>query len=255
MPIHIPPLTHPVFESRSRIAEITQQFLHSHGFNYFQYLRCYADGSIGLLTNQTGLLEYFEHMDNSPVVFSSFDEQHENSHAYWFLWDEELPELPVQFARQKFNLRSGITYVRRSKNYYDMIAVALPTEPANPCGFYFNKLKAIEEFIHDFDKGNKDLIRLMNKNPILLPMSYRDQNYQDICLTKGRLKVEGKNGVTYLTTQELSCLRLLSQDASYKEMARELKISVRTVETYLARIRQRTGFASHGEMLHMLACP
>ena len=94
-----------------------------------------------------------------------------------YLWDEELPESPVQLARVKFNIRNGITLVRRSKNYYDMIAVALPNEQDNPGSFYLNKLKTIEQFVHEFDKDNKDLIQLINKNPILLPKSYRDVNY------------------------------------------------------------------------------
>ena len=63
--------------------------------------------------------------------------------------------------------------------------------------------------------------------------------------------------MTYITTQELSCLRLLLQDASLKEMARELEISSRTVETYLSRIKQRTGFASRTDFLRMMmhSCP
>ena len=97
-------LDHPTLLLKNKIQEITQSFLNIFEFNYFQYLRCYADGSVGLLTNQTQLLEHFQHVNHQPVIFSSFNESHQNSQAYWFLWDEELPEFPVSLAREKFNI-------------------------------------------------------------------------------------------------------------------------------------------------------
>lgn len=248
-------LDHPTLLLKSKISEVSKHFLESFGFNYFQYLRCFADGSVGLLTNNTGIIEYFQHVDNSPVVFSSFEQEHEKVHSYWFLWDEALPASPVQLVREKFNVRNGLTLVRRSKDYYDMIAVGLPVEQPNPGSFYLNKMKAIEQFVNEFDKDNKDLIQIMNKNPICLPENYRDVNYQKICLTSGKVTVEGKFGVTYVTIQELSCLRLLMQGSSYKHIAHMLDISPRTVETYFLRIKQRTGYSSRIELERMLlAC-
>lgn len=246
-------LDHPTLALKAKVQEVSGNFLKTFGFSYFQYLRCFADGSIGLLTNNTSLMEYFQHVDNSPVVFSSFENEHENAHSYWFLWDEELPESPVQLAREKFNIRNGLTLVRRSKNYYDMIAVALPREQANPGSFYLNKLKAIEQFVNEFDADNKDLIELMNKNPLVLPKAYRDVNYEKICLTKGKITVAGKYGMTHVTAQELACLRLFIQGASHKRIAQELEISSRTAETYLIRVRQRTGLASRAELERMMS--
>jgi len=246
-------LDHPTLAAKTKIQEVSKNFLNTFGFNYFQYLRCFADGSVSLLTTHTGLIEQAQYIDNSPVIFSSFTQDHENAHSYWFLWDEELPETPVQLAREKFNIRNGLTLVRRSKNYYDMIAVGLPTEQANPGSFYLNKLKAIEQFIADFDRSNKDLIELMNKNPIILPAAYRDVNYENICLSKGKIRVIGKHGETHLTPQELACLRLFIQGAPHKKIAHELDISSRTVETYLLRAKQRTGHTSRLEMANLLS--
>jgi len=65
-------LDHPTLILKPKLQGVSKNFLNMFKFNYFQYLRCYADGSIGLLTNFTDLVEYFMHVDNSPVVFSSF---------------------------------------------------------------------------------------------------------------------------------------------------------------------------------------
>ncbi|MES2217762.1 MAG: helix-turn-helix transcriptional regulator [Pseudomonadota bacterium] len=252
MPIQIA-LDHPTRLLKNKIQEVSKNFLGAFGFSYFQYLRCFANGSASLLTNNTGPFELMAEMENTPVIFSSYEEEHEKAHSYWFLWDEELPEFPVGIARERFNVHCGLTLVRRSKTYYDMIAVGLPNDVANPAGFYLNKLHAIEQFVKEFDYDNKDLIECMNKNPIALPKPYRDVNYQDICLTEGKIVVAGKTGMTHITAQELACLRLLLQGSPLKKIARTLAVSPRTVETYLQRIRLRTGFATRAELERMMS--
>ena len=61
------------------------------------------------------------------------------------------------------------------------------------------------------------------KNPIALPDHNRDQNYQKLCFNGNkRINVKGKFGNTYITAQELSCLRLRLQGLSLKEVANVL---------------------------------
>lgn len=253
MPIEIVQ-DHPIFTLKDKVQEASRSLLEIFGFNYFQYLRCYADGSMNCLTNNPGLFEYVKEYNDQPIVFSSYEEEHENTPFYWFLWDEALPPTaPLQLAREKFNFHNGLTLVRRTKNYYDMIAVALPYEHANPGSFYLNKIKIIEQLIYDFDKQNKDLLHLLNKTAIALPQAYRDVNYQDLCLSQGKVNVRGKIGMTYLTSQELVCLRFVFQGFSYKQISQMLEISPRTVETYLLRIKQRTGYTTYFELERCLA--
>ncbi|KTD67545.1 hypothetical protein Lsan_0340 [Legionella santicrucis] len=248
MPIEID-LTHPIFALKDKVQEASCFLFETFGFNYFQYLRCYADGSINCLTNNPGLFEHTKEYHDQPIVFSSYEDEHEHVPFYWFLWDEALPPTaPLQLARDKFNFHNGLTLVRRSKNYYDMIAVALPYEHPNPGSFYLNKIKIIEQFIYDFDKQNKDLLRIMEKSAISLPKAYRDVNYQEMCLSQGKIKVRGKSGMTYLTTQELACIKFFLKGFAYKQIAHILEISPRTVETYLIRVKQRTGYTSYVEL-------
>ena len=248
MPLKID-LSHPIFTLKDRVKEASSFLLETFGFNYFQYLRCYAGGSINCLTNNPGLFEHIKEYHNQPIVFSSYEDENENMPFYYFLWDEALPPTaPLQLAREKLNFHNGLTLVRRTKNYYDMIAVALPYEHANPGSFYLNKIKIIEQFIYDFDKKNKDLMQIMDKSAIALPRAYRDVNYQNICLNEGKIYIEGKAGATHLTTQELTCIKFVLQGFSYKQIAQMLEISPRTVETYLLRAKQRTGYPSYSEL-------
>lgn len=234
---------HSLFQSRDRMKQLTRELETNFGVSYFQYLRCFNDGSVGLLLSDTSLTEYFWNQSlTTPLVYSSFKEENKQSHSYWFLWDEELPHYPVNLARE-FNIFSGITLVRRSKYYYDMIAVAMPKIVDNPGSFYLNKIHGIEQFIIKFDKTEKELLSTMNKDKIALPKVHRDENYQKICLNSEQIKIKGRNGITHVTSQEMACIRLLCSGLSQKEVAQILDISPRSVETYLYRARIRTGFS------------
>ena len=238
----------PLFTLKPTMQELVSPFLQMYGLNYFQYLRCYSDGSFGLLTNDTSLTEYFHTAENEPVIFSSYESTQAPLHSYWFSWDEKLPGAPVQMAREKCHLYHGITWVRRAKDYYDMIAVALPQERPDPSSFYLSILGAIESFVYAFDKDHRSLITVMDKNRIALPTPNRDVNYQSMCIASGKIPVIGRYGDTYITTQELACVRWLLQRLTYKEIARILTISPRTVETYVNRVKERTGCISQVEL-------
>ena len=93
----------------------------------------------------------------------------------------------------------------------------------------------------------------MNNNPILLPTEYRDANYKDLCISSGKLDIYGKYGLSHITTQELNCIRLLTQGQSYKETAKTLSLSPRTIETYLQRIKLRTGFNNIDKIIEALS--
>jgi DNA-binding CsgD family transcriptional regulator len=243
-----------ISELRNVINDYCKDFFSQHGFNYFQYLRCYIDGSFSLLTNNMGLTEEFAKFPDSQLIFSSFDEGDSQKYSYWFLWDEELPDFPVSLARDKFGLHHGLTLVRRSRNYYDMIAVALPNAKNNINTFYLNKQKIIENFINNFDKNNLDLLRYLAKHSIQLPYVNRDVNYQKICLSNNKIKILGREKMTYITGQELACVQLLLQGATIKQIADLLKISPRTVETYFNRIKLRTGFTNKADFSSIISC-
>lgn len=246
----------PTLQLKAAIGKICGPFLNQHGLSYFQYLRCFPDGLFSLLTNHTGCFEEFSQMKNTPLIYSSFTSEHEQNHAYWFLWDEELPDFPVNYVREKHGLHHGLTLVRRSKNYYDMIAVALPHAKRNIGSYYLSKQKAIETFINEFEMNNRELIDKTSKIPIILPEPCRDRNYHKICLSSGNITLLGAEGYFQLTTQELSCIKLLKQGLSYKEIGKQLSISWRTVETYLSRAKQKSRTTSRKALIRLLdTCP
>lgn len=246
----------PTLQLKATIEKICESFLKQHGLSYFQYLRCFPDGSFSLLTNNTGCFEEFTEMKDMPLIYSSFTSEHEQNHAYWFLWDEELPDFPVNYAREKHGLHHGLTFVRRSKNYYDMIAVALSQPKRNIGSYYLSKQNAIETYINEFESTQRELIERTSRIPIALPEPYRDRNYHKICLSNRNITLLSKSVYFQLTAQELSCVRLLKRGFSYKEIGKQLNISWRTVETYLSRAKQKSNTPSRKALIRLLdTCP
>lgn len=245
--------THPTFLLEDKIAITTNNFLTCNELSYFQFLRCYKDGSFSLLTNDTSLFEYIANIKDQPVIFSSFQEEHLNLNSYWFSWNEELPIEPVSIAREKFKLYNGITLVNRTKNYYDLIGFARN----NPCykanSFYMNKIKILEDYFYKSILPNKNISQYLEKCRTLLPSINRDPNYKKICFDHKRIILKLSNKETYLTSQEIICLGFYLQNMSYKEIARNMgELSHRTVETYLNRLKERTGLTSKTELLQLI---
>lgn len=235
---------HPVFTLKNTIDDAFSTMKTAFGFNLFQYLRCYKDGSMGLLTNQTSPFKLCAENPELQMTYSSFEEADQTKQSYWFMWDEALPTEPVSLVRERCGIYHGMTLVRRNADYYDMLAVGLPHAINNPGSFYLNKLQAIEQFIHSFESDNKDLLKIMKQHAIPIPIERRDENSDRICLPNGQYPIMGAIGPSYFTAQELACLRLLSRSLSLKEVAAQLDISPRSVETYMERLRHRTGLST-----------
>lgn len=245
---------HPLFALTPIVAEYSSEFLKHHGLNYFQFGRCYADGSILNFSNTSELAKLLFGAGFS--VQSSFDEDHQKRPSYVFFWDEELPEDPVSLVRERLGIYHGMTILKRYKDYYDMIAFGMAKPRSNAMSYYFNYYKELEKFADQFIRTRTDLLSIHERQKLQLPSQYQDPNRLKLCLSgqEQRFTIKGRYGKTYATTREIFCLQYLEQGKSYKEVADILSISPRTIETYLGRIKERTGFNSR-EQIFAALCP
>jgi DNA-binding CsgD family transcriptional regulator len=232
---------HPIFDMQPMVQGAMEGLWQQHGISYFQYLRCYHDGSFSILCNDLRLVKEFETVEDEQLIYSSFEEEHQNKQKFWFFWDESLPDFPVQLAKEKMGIHHGLTLVRRAKQHYDMIGFALPKTIENPHGHYLTILPQLELFIAQFEQQESEHIQFIEANKIVLPKPYQDPNHNKLCIKNGRLDIIHQNITSHVTLQELHCIRGLQLSYSIKKIAHKLNISPRTVETYLERVYDRTG--------------
>lgn len=243
---------HPSLVLSSKVSEVGKEFIQHHNLRYFTYLRCYEDGKITSLANDSALYLYFFEFETR--IFTSAPE--DNAQTYIYLWDELADRSTLlDYSKEKLNMHHGMTIVRRHKHYYDLFAFALPEAKPNALSYYLSHLKQFEQFSNDFLHKGSDLIHTVENQKVLLPPHMQDQHLSKICLGDKPLRHEviGKQGSTYITSQEFSCLQFLSQGKSYKEAASLLSISPRTFETYLNRMKTRTGFSGRKELFDLLS--
>lgn len=231
--------THPVFTSTPFIQDKTCNTLEELKINYFQYVRCYRDGSFTLLTNSTKVLEELIQL-KSPTL-SYYQAPFCDSLSYNFLWEETLPEVPVTAVKEKHNFHNGLTILNRHHQYYDMIAFAMPGDLANKNTLYLNYLGYLKSFAEDFVVDHRQLFKHLDTHRLVPPDALKDPNREILCLPTTQ--------EYSLSPQESLCLRLLKKGYTYKRIGLKLGLSPRTVETYLTRIKEKTGATSKDHLL------
>jgi len=63
------------------------------------------------------------------------------------------------------------------------------------------------------------------------------------------LELENNNKQILITDREFECIQLLEKSQTAKQIAKNLKISYRTVETHFYNIRQKTGCKNRYDIL------
>ncbi len=244
-------LNHPSIALEATIQERVKRFLEMHGFTFFQYIHCDLAGKLSLSGNYNLVIKNFaEKYPNDPFVFTQLPEDFLQSSSYSMLWEGFPNELPISLAAQKGYFH-GMNVLYRYKGYYEMFVVGLPNKLENSGSFYLNKHAALERFFLDFKLQNQDLLNTLYKNPIQLKKSSLPSHHSDLCLQNSRFLVRGRYGDAYLTGKEMKCLRLIPSGISIKEMATFLNISPRSVETYLQRIKDKTGILTRSELISL----
>ena len=259
MTIAIIPEHHFYISCGYAIQEFSRPFFARHNINYFQFFRVYKDSSFIILTNQSGWLSYAMNIKKMPVM-STIDAAVINPHSYNFLWDTYLPEEPLALAREQFNIANGICFVYRQKEWYELIAFATPKQRYAAVDRYFNHYHELQAFILNFRHNAKSLLNTAYAHRLTLPDVMKDKNENILLnnlahpLTTQSYPVSFNAIKSYITPQELKCLHELAKGNTVKQIAQELDLSARTIETYLTRVKSRFDIAYRKDLIKLIRC-
>lgn len=79
-----------------------------------------------------------------------------------------------------------------------------------------------------------------------------DSNSNNPQSPHGRIFIYGKNGKTFLTPKEKQCLIALAELKTTQEIADEMKISTKTVETFVRRVKQKLGVQNRHQLYQII---
>ena len=237
-------------ESEKDVRDLSRDFLTKNGLNYFQYATIYEDNTSRHLVTHQDFIQ--ERANRERRVLSHTTPDLINRNTYMFLWNESLPVEDTNLARE-FNLDKGICLVERFKSHYNLIAFASPSSN-DPLNFYLNNKGKLLNFISEFKDKASHLLDKSYENRYTLPESYQDKNKDQLILGKNFKRSFIHNEVQFfLSEREFSCLNLFSKGFTMNIIGEALELSPRTVETYLNRVREKSGILSRKELVKLAA--
>ncbi len=234
------------YEATRNVSKIAEPFLKRNLLNYFQFGRCYADGShLPLVTNADFLSA---RLSANNGVRSAINEHQVDAHTFIFLWNESLALEDTNQARE-FDLDNGICFVERHTDFYDLIAFAAPRSEKNINNFYLNNIGSLKRFIREFKDQGEELIEQAESYRLHLPQHLQDQNKEKMLWKKNKsISIAAHGSNARLSLKEYECLELVANGMVLREIAEKMNISTRTVETYLDRVKSKLGLSKKSEL-------
>jgi DNA-binding CsgD family transcriptional regulator len=180
-----------------------------------------------------------------------------------FLWPFESLENAgsIKNIREIWNCHFGIS-LSNGKDEFFGFAIKNKTD-INVVNNYIHNMAELERFCQYFVEKAENLIQAASR---ATPLYYSKNQNQPKSLQPSNLKSKfiDATPITYyrtrtghikalrFTLRELDCLRLLIRGYTASEIAIILAISIRTVETHLEHIKDKTGVANKGELIRFI---
>jgi DNA-binding CsgD family transcriptional regulator len=221
----------------SQVKLIMKDLFANTNIDNFLYIRGNQEGSVSALFSQDIILRSW--LEKGYPLNMAFNSEYNSLQSYAFWWSDQFPH---EFVSIKRDQKNGFSIVRRYPKYFEMFGFSDP-DPLR-ASFYMSCLADFNNFADHFVKVGKDIINQAIQHPLALPDHLKIKNHEELCLGRRQYQyaTKGLNGATSLSSYECYSLQLLSQGKSYKEIARILSVSDKTIEKYLMNIKKKTGY-------------
>ena len=246
----IDPNKHIFLNSHQAIDQIIQPLKDFFGITSFIYQKNFNDGSEIRLSNQPAWMQFFyEHELYKQSLFERPPSEFIKSRL---VWAGLTVHNPILDQAREFNIDHGITFIEPCADGCEFFFIGTEVIHPEVQAKYLAQLDLIERFLDYFREKAKPLIEEAYKQKIVIPNKFVEAP-KWFCLaeTKRDDFLKRLNPIEF-TARELDCMRLLTKGYSMKMIAQELRISPRTVETYLVHIKAKTATHTKGELVKFL---
>ncbi len=242
----------------AKIKAIYQKFFNLHKISLFSFYRIYDDGTCVLLSSNHESLEYvFKHKIHVTAHIPS-DLIKEK---FWYIIPPNSIYQNFLFDFKKmFDSKIIFDFIERHENFYEVSFFGSYCETEIATTHFMNYKEEFEKFSRYFKQQCGSLIAYYEKNKIILP-SEMQSNIYGLSSTSGHhnenflltnispLYPDG----TRITHREAECIYHLSLGHTARETARHLGLTYRTVEYYLANIKDKLRCTKKSEIISLLS--
>jgi len=218
----------------------------------FRYFRVLDDNSyMNLSTNHEWLFERLTKIPNNGASFHKpLCEATEDDFSF-FLWEKNKKDDIVNLLI-KHDIFNGITAYKRNGTSVEAWAFGAKIEDTLAPNFYINNLDILKTFIHHFNENAQNIINISDTSKLahfgdkvsIHPVKQQNSMMQPKLKNK-LFKSKNLN----LTHREFECLRFLSIGKTYKETAKVMNISPRTIESYVITLKRKLNLSCKSNII------
>ncbi len=258
---------HPLLTSASDITDICEPLQRHFNITYFRYMRNYDAGQQVSLCNNAQWSDFF-YLEKEYYRISHFEKQPSQYQTGYVLWDMFKNDSRIlQEGSTRFQIDNGVTLIERQHDSTEFFHFGTTTENTAIVNTYLNNIDLFKQFTRYFKEKAALIIKQAEAKKIVLPIAPEirkqpidaalrfNQAKTDAFMSEISIKqyrLEGKlKGVT-LSEREFECTKHLVKGKTAKNIAEELKLSPRTVEGYINKIKIKTDCHTRSALISLL---
>lgn len=217
--------------------------LQSLGIEVFARIRIWSDQTVSLLTTHPSFSVLFVKEKFYEFAFAGKPEKYMSG---IILLDDSLHCPKIKKIKDTFVEHSGlkldISIIEKFDTYTDLYWFGTPCNIVNTANFYLNKIGYLKAYISSIKESAQTLFSESEQYQLIYPTPSADTTL----LTSPDFHkfingYEKPKNLYPFTKREHSCLLLLKNGLSPKEIANHLNRSPRTIEKHLINIRKKMG--------------
>ncbi|MCS5711294.1 LuxR C-terminal-related transcriptional regulator [Candidatus Berkiella aquae] len=230
-----------IYESESIVKEILKPLTRCSDIHYFCYGVNYPD-TRGFTLNSNA--KYYESWFFYEIPLCGFYLPNG-----WTCWKNTFTKKQKEVA-DELNIGDGYYFVKKNENFTEIFAYGTTSEnTAEVYDFFMNNQVLLRKFNMYFIENAKGLIAKAKMNLVkpLKKMVVTPEmrvSMQHDTVASNQFFTENTRPFSFFSDREAACFRMILKGFSNEEISNSLKLSVKTVESYISRIKSKLQLSS-----------
>ena len=249
-------------KSAAEVKAACEPLLSNTPITHFEYDRYYKKGSVfSLVTEQQHARWFTDYVGQNSLV-NTAEHAITNIHKglRHGLWSSYVPDL-MSHMDGFLDVKEPISLLNDCGDYYEVNSFFASSQIENHriLDFYFSNIAFLRKFVIYFRESAANIInngdKTYNRFPVETLPIYQPSSASSSTETINILptiKITSyplQNALNkQIPPRELECLLLLLKGRTYKEIARDLDISFRTVEGYFGNLKIKLNYTSRSDL-------
>lgn len=243
---------HPFLTHRDEINQIIQPLSDYFGLNSFNFHKTYHDNAQIRLTNTPEWC--YEYLVDRYYLESIFELPAHNYQKNRYIWSNIHSHKRILAGARRHGINYGITFVEPVADGCEFYFFGTLNDNPEIINHYLSNFRLLEKFVATFHKKAAHLFAIIEEKRVIVEDWKSNPLHYQPARAINNLQYLAEISEFTFTARELDCVPQLLKGHSAKQIAENLEISFRTVETHINNLKLKTRTHSKDELLRVLHC-